>query len=79
MGVVWLKLYKLNKHAKYISAAKKINCYLKSTQNLDTENTDIRGGIKGSQPIWGGYSRWCYLNWAAKFFADSLILEENNI
>jgi hypothetical protein len=35
-----------------------------------------RGGIKGSHPINGGYHPWQYPNWAAKFFADALMLEE---
>jgi len=26
-------------------------------------------------PIWGGYSRFEYPNWAPKFFADALILD----
>jgi hypothetical protein len=31
------------------------------------------GGIAGSVPIWGDYSRFEYPNWAAKFFADALL------
>jgi len=35
----------------------------------------IVGGIKGSHPIYGEYGKDQYLNWAAKFFADALMLE----
>jgi hypothetical protein len=35
----------------------------------------VRGGIAGSLPIWGDYSRFEYPNWAAKFFADALLMD----
>jgi hypothetical protein len=35
----------------------------------------IKGAVKGSFPIDGGYRRYEYPNWAAKFLADSLLLE----
>ena len=31
--------------------------------------------VKGSLPLSGPYGRYAYLNWAAKFLADSLMLE----
>jgi len=33
------------------------------------------GGVKGSFPIDGRYGKFGYLNWAAKFFIDSNMLE----
>jgi hypothetical protein len=36
----------------------------------------VRGGVKGSQPFGGGYTPYTYINWGAKFLADSLMLEE---
>lgn len=48
--------------------------YLKVTQRLNDPASEVRGGIAGSQPIWGAYSRFEYPNWAAKFFADALVL-----
>jgi len=62
---------------RYRLAAQRANAYLCGTQNLLTKNPGIRGGIKGSDPIWSEYGRFTYLNWAAKFFADSLMLELN--
>ena len=32
--------------------------------------------MKGSQPIFGRYTPGVYVNWDAKFLADSLMLEE---
>jgi hypothetical protein len=39
----------------------------------------VRGGIAGSAPIWGDYSRFEYPNWAAKFFADALMMDMADI
>ena len=48
--------------------------FTKSTQLITTEAVDIKGGIKGSHPINGGYHPWQYPNWATKFFADALMI-----
>lgn len=52
--------------------------YVKSTQRLDEPFDAARGGIPGSHPIWGAYSRFEYPNWAAKFFADALMIQATN-
>ena len=49
--------------------------YLKTMQKLDVMDPVVRGGIAGSSPIWGDYSRFEYPNWAAKFFADALLMD----
>ena len=52
---------------------------LKTTQRLDHADVAVRGGIAGSAPIWGDYSRFEYPNWAAKFFADALMMDMADI
>jgi hypothetical protein len=59
----------------YLTDACRLNDYVKSTQNLDARHPGLRGGVKGSHPIDGLYSPFVYVNWAAKFFADALMLE----
>lgn len=76
MAIFWLKLYNLNKDMRLFNAAVKNIEQLKSTQNLTTKSDAIRGGIAGSYPVWGKYVNFGYPNWAAKFFADSLILKK---
>lgn len=73
-AIVWLRLHALTRDARYADAATRLIAYLCSTQDLSSANPGIRGGIAGSQPIWGGYGRYEYLNWAAKFFADAVLL-----
>ncbi len=75
-SIIWLRLFQLNGDARYLNAALKINDFLKSTQELNMDYRDIYGAIKGSHPIWGRYISYAYPNWATKFFADALLLEE---
>jgi len=75
--IIFLRLFVLTKDKKYLNAAKKANVYMKSTQNVSSANEGIKGGIKGAYPIYGWYAPFCYINWAAKFFIDSLMLEDD--
>jgi hypothetical protein len=74
-SIVWLRLFHLTGDSKYLNAARCMNRYLMGTQDLSAIDPGIRGGIKGSHPIWGEYAPYEFLNWAAKFFADALLLE----
>ncbi len=76
LAIIWLKLYKLTNDKIYLNIAKQTNLFIKTTQDLISGNPGIKGGIKGSQPIYGKYQPFSYPNWAAKFFADALMLED---
>lgn len=76
MSVVWNRLDRIIGDKTYRQAYNKANSFLKTCQNLSSEDGGIRGGIKGSFPINGGYCPYRFPNWAAKFFVDALILEE---
>lgn len=76
ISLVWSTLYQVTGDVRYLNGALKINQDLKSLQVLDSPNAGIRGGIKGSHPIWGLYRTFGYPAWAAKFFIDALIAEE---
>ncbi len=76
IAIVWLKLYQSTKDMRYLKAAKKINDYNKKIQNINAKNKGIKGAMPGSYPTYGNYMQFHYPNWAAKFFIDSLILEE---
>ena len=77
MSIIWQKLYIATKDKKFIDAAKKTNAFMKTVQNLNSGNAGIKGGIPGAYPVYGWYAPFCYPNWAAKFFSDSLMLEDN--
>lgn len=76
ISLVWSTLYQITNDVRYLNGARKINQDLKSLQLLNCPNTGINGGIKGSHPIWGLYRTFGYPAWAAKFFIDALIAEE---
>lgn len=76
MAIIWLRLYEMTDEEDYMSAAKIANSYVKRTQSLNASLAGNVGGISGSFPIYGDYEPYRHLNWAAKFFADSLLLEE---
>ena len=43
-------------------------------QDIHTANSNVRGVIKGSQPIWGRSARFRFPNWPAKFLVDAMLL-----
>jgi hypothetical protein len=71
----WLILYQETKDTRFRDAAFAANRYVRRTVRLDG-NPETRGAIKGSFPISGDYGKYEYLNWAAKFFIDANLLEQ---
>ena len=76
IAFIWLKIYEITKDARFLNSALKMNDHIKTTQKLNGFDNGIRGGIKGSQPIFREYATCSYVNWAAKYFCDSLMLED---
>jgi len=75
IAINWGRLYQITGEPRFRDAVPRINRFTKSTQKLNGIQNEL-GGIKGSHPINGGYHPWQYPNWAAKFFADALMMEE---
>ncbi len=79
MSMNWTRLAQVTDATELRENARAAIPYLKTTQRLDHGNPAVRGGIAGSAPIWGDYSRFEYPNWAAKFFADALLMDMADI
>jgi hypothetical protein len=75
-AIVWLRLYERSGDVAYLHGARAINRFVMKTQDLAAKDEGIRGGVKGSHPIWAEYGSFEYLNWAAKFLVDALLLEK---
>lgn len=75
MCINWLRLSQITGEEGLRQHARTGLDYLKARQKLDDPDDAVRGGIAGSFPIWGDYSRFEYPNWAAKFFADALMMD----
>ena len=75
MGTVWARLYDVTGDERYLFGVRKANRFLERVQWSGTGNPGLDGGISGSYPLHGLYGRFEVLNWAVKFFADSLMFE----
>jgi hypothetical protein len=71
---LWLRHGLRTGDLRLLNTGLKMVDWLKGLHALQNENEGIRGGLAGSWPIDGGYSIFFYVNWAAKFFVDSLFL-----
>ena len=58
----------------YTALARTLLTGIAARQDLNSPYPETRGAVAGSAPIWGGYLRLAYPNWAAKFYVDALLL-----
>ncbi|WP_404301676.1 hypothetical protein [Alicycliphilus denitrificans] len=49
--------------------------YLKAHQQMQSDNPAMEGALAGSYPLFGGYMRAGYPNWATKYLLDALMLQ----
>jgi uncharacterized protein YyaL (SSP411 family) len=75
IAICWLLLYRETHDVRYRDAALAVNRYVRRTVAVDG-SPGVRGGVKGSFPIFGSYGQDEYLSWACKFLVDSLLLEK---
>lgn len=73
-AIVWSRLSEVADLPRYRSAARSALAYVMASQDLATADLDIRGAIKGSQPVWAAYAPMSFPNWATKFFVDAMWL-----
>jgi len=57
----------------FLAPADRVMSFVKATQRLDGEDSNVLGAIAGSYPILGGYMTGGYPNWATKYFIDALL------
>lgn len=74
----WFYLGRLAGDQAMIDAACRANAYVRRTVILEGE-AGVRGGIKGSFPVDGGYGSYEFLNWAAKFTIDANLSEQARV
>jgi hypothetical protein len=74
VGLVFLRYEAFRPDLRLVNAASRLIDYVCDRQASPKLPPRFRGAIAGSDPIWGPYLRLRYPNWAAKFFADSIML-----
>lgn len=75
IAIVLYRLASLTGEARYRSGADRLVDALKALQASDSSDPNINGAIAGSYPLFGGYMRAGYPNWATKYFVDALMLQ----
>ena len=75
MSIIWQRLAHTQGITELEQAAERGIRFVKSNHRLTGKQDHQDGAIAGSAPIWGRYSMFEYPNWAAKFFADALMLK----
>jgi hypothetical protein len=73
MALVWQKLDGLEPDPRLRAAADRVLDLVGAAQLLTSRDPGIRGGIPGSDPVWGDYVQFGLPNWAAKFTIDALL------
>jgi hypothetical protein len=77
MSVNWTRCAQAAGASELRGNARMALSLLKRCQRLRDREV-ARGAIAGSVPIWGAYSRFEFPNWAAKFFADALMMDQDD-
>jgi hypothetical protein len=70
---VFIRMHHQSSNPAYLETGKRLLGFVAYTQGLQIGAAQIDGGIRGSFPFSGEYGQWCVLNWATKFFADSVM------
>lgn len=80
MSIVWQKMAHFSGNREYAETARKMNNLLIRLQmrRIRNESPDTLGAISGSFPLWGRYEPFAYPNWATKYLADALMIQEND-
>ncbi len=75
-SIVWARLFALRGGEQFRHAALRALDFVMATQLLDDADANVRGAIKGSEPVWGRYAPLSVPNWASKFFVDAMWLRK---
>jgi hypothetical protein len=75
MAINWLRLEQERRRSALRDHARLGLAFLKRHHRIHDSDPVVRGALAGSAPIWGRYSMFEFPNWAAKFFADALMID----
>lgn len=75
IAIVCYRLSEQTAEPKYRTQAAKLVNYLKALQVSQSDDAGVVGAIAGSFPLFGGYMRAGYPNWATKYLLDALLLQ----
>lgn len=73
-ALCWFSLSEWTSEPRFREAARAVNAHSRRTLVL-TGPEELKGGIRGSFPVDGGYNPYSILSWGNKFFLDSQLAE----
>lgn len=79
MSLNWTRLAQVTGATDLRENARRALTYLAARQRVEERDPVVRGAIAGSAPIWGRYSMFEFPNWAAKFFADAIMMNLSDV
>jgi hypothetical protein len=79
MSLNWMRIAQETGDDGLRASARRGLAFLQARQRIDDPDPIVRGAIAGSAPIWGRYSMFEFPNWAAKFFADALMVDLTDV
>ncbi len=79
MAIVMHRLTRLTGEEKYTQVARALVEGVAAVQDLDSTHAESYGAVPGSEPLWGAYGPFNYLNWAAKFFMDAVLQQLDGV
>ena len=79
MALIWFELHRLENDPALVNAACRAVDRLRRAQPVYNRDPGIRGGMPGSDPVWGGYMHLALPNWAVKFYIDALLAKARTL
>ena len=77
MALIWMRLDELDPEAVLSRATEIVLDRVAEAQLLREKRSGLRGGVPGSDPIWGDYVPFAVPNWSAKFYLDALMARDH--
>jgi uncharacterized protein YyaL (SSP411 family) len=74
IAIVFLKLSSILNDLRFANTAYKLIDFNVSVSNRKYSVTGMDHGLAGSYPIYGNYQKFQYVNWAAKYHAESILI-----
>ncbi len=75
IAIVLYRLADQTGESQYSRTADRLLNYLKALQVTESADPGVVGALAGSFPLFGGYMRAGYPNWATKYLLDALLLQ----
>ena len=79
LAMLLFRLRRITGQHRYAEVGDSILMDVAKYQDIDSPYPESHGSITGSQPLWGSYGPFNFLNWAAKFFLDALLLRLHGV